>query len=98
MAHDYVEVVLALSEKQCVVEVEHTAGMTALEAVTRSGLLERFPGVASVPLVLGRFGVRIDHDHVLKPGDRVEICRPLRSDPREKRKELWRRGKVIGSH
>lgn len=97
MEPDHVEVVLALPEKQCVVAIEHRDGMTALEAVRRSGLLERFPGVAASPLVLGRFGARIEHDYVVHAGDRVEICRPLRCDPREKRKELSRQGRVIGS-
>jgi hypothetical protein len=33
---------------------------------------------------------------VLAAGDRVEICRPLRADPRQMRRDLVAEGRVMG--
>lgn len=96
MDPDRIEVVFALPDEQCIVGVDYVHGMTASEAVSRSQLAERYPAINESPLVLGLFGVRIPLDHRVKPGDRIEICRPLQCDPREKRKQVSRKGRVIG--
>ena len=96
MDPESVEVVYALPDEQRVVTVKFVAGMTALEAVQRSQLRALYPEITRAPLVLGKFGVAIEHGHRLQPGDRVEICRPLQADPRERRKALARQGLVIG--
>jgi putative ubiquitin-RnfH superfamily antitoxin RatB of RatAB toxin-antitoxin module len=49
-------------------------------------LLEEFPEPAGQPLALGIFGRRIDGRHLLRAGDRVEIYRPLKADPRVARR------------
>ena len=85
-----VEVVYAEPAVQRVVRDAHAPGMTAEQAVRASGLLEELPAIAAGELVLGVFGVRVDGTQVLEPGDRVEICRPLERDPRERRRELAR--------
>lgn len=95
---DRIEVVFALPDEQCIVEVGYVRGLTASEAVARSGLPERYPEIAAAPLVLGLYGARIALDHAVKPGDRIEICRPLKCDPRERRRQLWREGRAIGNH
>lgn len=83
-----VEVVYALPERQRVVElVIPPSGLTAREAVERSGLLVEFPGLAAQPLVLGIFGAVCDGERRLRDGDRVEIYRPLKHDPRTLRRE-----------
>lgn len=92
-----VEVVYATPAKQSVVEVEWEYGLTAIEAVHRSGLIDAFPEIELHPLVLGLFGERITDAHGLEPGDRVEICRPLQQDPREMRSELAKQGDSMGS-
>ena len=91
-----VEVVYALPKEQSVVRLVWRAGFTAGQAVSESGLLARYPEAARTPLVLGRFGARIDDSAALQPGDRVEICRPLLADPRELRRELAGQGRVVG--
>lgn len=83
-----VEVVYALSERQRVVEIEFHEGLTALEAVERSGLLEEFGNLAGRRLDLGVYGQVVRPDHQLAPGDRVEIYRPLLADPRETRRRM----------
>lgn len=60
--------------------------MSAQAAVRASGLLEEFPELASQVLVLGIYGRRVDGQHLLRAGDRVEIYRPLKADPREARR------------
>lgn len=92
-----VEVVYALPDAQHIVTVPHEPGLTAEQAVERSGLPQAFPEIAARELVLGLFGQRIERDRVLDAGDRVEICRPLERDPREQRRELLRHGLVMGA-
>ena len=83
-----VEVAYALPERQRVVVLElPDGGLTAAEAVQRSGLLQEYPQIAEQPLVLGVFGEICAGDRPLRAGDRVEILRPLRHDPRALRRE-----------
>ncbi|RUQ98699.1 RnfH family protein [Legionella septentrionalis] len=64
-------------------------GTTAKEAIHRTGLQEKYPEVASLPI--GIFSKPISPDTVLKTGDRIEIYRPLLVDPKEKRRQRARR-------
>lgn len=83
-----VEVVYALPHLQRVVKLPlPEAGLTAAEAVARSGLVAQFPEIGERELVLAVFGVVREASHVLRAGDRVEILRPLRHDPRALRRE-----------
>ena len=83
-----VEVVYALPGRQFVIALPlEPPGLTARAAVERSGLLAQVPELAAQPLVLGIFGVVCDERRVLRDGDRVEIYRPLRHDPRDLRRE-----------
>jgi putative ubiquitin-RnfH superfamily antitoxin RatB of RatAB toxin-antitoxin module len=92
-----VEVVYALPDAQHIVTVPLEPGLTAGQAVERSGLVKQFPEIGARTLVLGCYGERIEAEHALAAGDRVEICRPLERDPRELRRELLRHGLVMGS-
>ena len=87
------EVVYALRDRQRVVHVRFSEGMTAIEAVETSGLLEVFPELAAGKLDLGVYGRVVQQTHVLRPGDRVEIYRRLTADPREARRRLAAQGK-----
>lgn len=91
-----VEVVYALPDRQRVVCVELTAGMTVTDAVTASGLLEEFPELGGRRLDLGVFGQVVPASRVLAAGDRVEIYRPLKADPREMRRRLAAQGLSMG--
>jgi putative ubiquitin-RnfH superfamily antitoxin RatB of RatAB toxin-antitoxin module len=66
------------------------AGPTAGEAVQASGLLAEFPELRESSLALGVWGRRVDCTQRLRAGDRVEIYRPLRIDPRAARREAAR--------
>jgi len=95
-AYPAVQVLCAMADEQPIVEVEFVPGMTAAEAVDRSGLLARFAASLGPGFVLGVWGVQVDSTFALKPGDRVEISRPLQVDPREMRRDLLRSGRVMG--
>ncbi len=83
--HEVVEVVYALPEVQRVVELPWVPGMTVGQALELSGVLEEFKlDLASAKV--GIFGRLCRLDFKLKPGDRVEIYRPLAIDPREARR------------
>jgi putative ubiquitin-RnfH superfamily antitoxin RatB of RatAB toxin-antitoxin module len=83
-----VEVVYALPERQHLVELDlPTDGLTARQAVERSGLLQALPELATQTLALGVFGEVCEDSRPLRDGDRVEIYRPLKHDPRAMRRE-----------
>jgi putative ubiquitin-RnfH superfamily antitoxin RatB of RatAB toxin-antitoxin module len=82
-----VEVAYALPDRQRVVQLPLRDGMTALDAVQAAGLEREFPEIAGGGLVLGIYGRRVETTQVLQDGDRVEIYRPLKFDPRESRRK-----------
>jgi putative ubiquitin-RnfH superfamily antitoxin RatB of RatAB toxin-antitoxin module len=83
-----VEVVYALPERQRVVRLALPAtGLTAGEAYVRSGLEQEFPELVGQVPALGIYGVPCAAGQSLRDGDRVEVYRPLRSDPRVRRRE-----------
>ena len=63
-------------------------GTTVLEAIERSGILQRFPSIQvdSLSNRVGIFGNIVPLETKLKEGDRVEIYRPLILDPKEARR------------
>jgi putative ubiquitin-RnfH superfamily antitoxin RatB of RatAB toxin-antitoxin module len=91
-----VTVVCAFPNEQSIVELDFEEGLTAQHAVERSGLIERYGSRLDQDLVLGVWGVEVEREFALKPGDRVEISRPLTVDPRVMRRELLDDGRVMG--
>ena len=82
-----VEVACALPDRQALLRLDVPAGSTARQAVERSGSAEQFPEIDVAQAPLGVFGQHVDADHALKPGDRVEIYRPLIADPKAARRK-----------
>lgn len=90
-----VSVAYAERDRQTVIELSVPVGTTAAEAVERSGIRARHPGIpAAAPL--GIYGRIVAPDAVLEAGDRVELYRGLPADPREKRRQLAREGRTMG--
>lgn len=82
-----VEVAYALPHKQHIVAVDVPRGTTAIEAVKASNISHYFDDFeVNEALALGIFSKAIPQKHALSPGDRVEIYRPLKVDPKEVRK------------
>jgi putative ubiquitin-RnfH superfamily antitoxin RatB of RatAB toxin-antitoxin module len=89
-----VSVVYALPDRQALRELELPDSATVAEAVARSGLLEQFPEIRSTPLACAIYGRAVVDSQVLRAGDRVEILRPLRVDPKESRRRAAARGRT----
>lgn len=81
-----IEVAYAKPDSQAVVVLKVPSGVSAEEAVSLSGLLERYPEINQSDLKLGVFGVLCKPEQRLKQGDRVEIYRPLIHDPKQSRR------------
>lgn len=79
-----VEVVLARPERQTVQRVLLPAGSTVQDALAASGLAEELQRAQSGRI--GIYGRAVAAGTVLRDGDRVEIYRPLRADPKELRR------------
>jgi len=92
-----VEVAYAPRDRQTVVCVKLSDGMTALGAVEASGLLRSHEELRGRALDLGIFGRRVPSGEPLRNGDRVEIYRPLTADPREVRRRLAAEGRTKGN-
>jgi len=65
------------------------AGLTAHQVLEVSGWAQRFPEISGEPLTLSVWGRKVDGNQVLHEGDRLEVCRPLRVDPKVARRERF---------
>jgi uncharacterized protein len=64
-------------------------GCTAHMALDQAGWLKAYPELATPALTLGVWGRRVGHAHVLRDGDRLEVYRALRVDPKVARRERF---------
>lgn len=69
--------------------VELPEGATLGQALDRAGWLQRFPEIDSAALALGVWGHKAERSCVLREGDRVEVLRALRVDPKVARRERF---------
>jgi putative ubiquitin-RnfH superfamily antitoxin RatB of RatAB toxin-antitoxin module len=82
-----IEVAYATSEQQALIALDMLEGVTVEQAIRASGLLARFQEIDGADIKVGIFGSVCKLDQPLKQGDRVEIYRPLRHDPKEARRQ-----------
>ncbi|SHL26457.1 RnfH family protein [Halomonas caseinilytica] len=85
-----VEVAFALPHRQRIVSLTLPEGVSAREAVRKADLAQYFPDVPRETFenaALGIFGkaLRDPDRYALQEGDRVEVYRPLRIDPKAAR-------------
>ncbi|KZN15180.1 protein RnfH [Marinomonas sp. TW1] len=82
-----VEVAYALPEKQKIVSLEVEESCTVRDAVRRSNIDVFFPELDVENVKVGIFGkaVRNADQQVLKEGERVELYRELKVDPKQAR-------------
>ena len=85
-----IRVVYALPDRQEIVDVALEPGMDVQTAVERSGLLARFPQPSSAALACAIYGQPVALTREVRPGDRIEILRPLLIDPKEGRRQAAR--------
>ena len=82
-----VEVAYALPEKQRIVKLQVPQGTTVLEAVMQSSMETLFGELTLGPdLKVGVWGKSTTSDRILQAGEREEIYRPLKADPKAVRK------------
>ncbi|UCV16108.1 RnfH family protein [Quatrionicoccus australiensis] len=74
---------IAYSEpgQQIWLNIEVPDESTVAEGIERSGVLKQFPHIDLATQKVGVFGRLVKLDAALKPGDRIEIYRPIIADP-----------------
>lgn len=70
--------------------LELPPGATVLQALQASGLAAGLPALDWGAGTVGVWGRKAQPDDVLQQGDRVEVYRPLRVDPKVARRERFR--------
>jgi putative ubiquitin-RnfH superfamily antitoxin RatB of RatAB toxin-antitoxin module len=91
-----VEIAVALSDVQELITLTLDPGTTVTSAIEQSGIYDRFAGAGLRSLPAGIWGRLVDHDRIVKNGDRIELYRPLQIDPREARRRLAESGRTMG--
>ncbi|MGE3920445.1 MAG: RnfH family protein [Gammaproteobacteria bacterium] len=81
-----VEVVYATDSKQVIKSLLLASQSTVLEAIEQSGLLQTFPEIDLSKVKIGIFSKAVTLQTLLSEGDRVEIYRPLKIDPKQARR------------
>jgi putative ubiquitin-RnfH superfamily antitoxin RatB of RatAB toxin-antitoxin module len=81
------EVCYAGPEGQFLLPVELPPGATLADAINASGLRACVPGLVVDDQHVGVFSKPRTLASALRDGDRVEVYRPLKIDPREARRE-----------
>ncbi len=82
-----VEVAYARPDRQRIVTLQVPEGTTLLEAAKLSGIADLFPEINLDEIDMGIFGkvIKSPGEQSLREGDRVELYRPLKIDPKQAR-------------
>jgi putative ubiquitin-RnfH superfamily antitoxin RatB of RatAB toxin-antitoxin module len=75
-------------------ELDVPAPLTVRDALAASGLLEAHPAIDLATQRVGIWGRRCRLDDSVREGDRIEVYRPLRVDPKEARRLRYRAQKA----
>ena len=70
--------------------VELPAGASVMQALQASGIAAEFPQLDLSTDSVGVWGRKAGLDDVVNDGDRIEVYRPLRVDPKVARRERFR--------
>lgn len=71
------------------VEVDVGVDCTLGQALAQAGWLVQYPEIDAEPLTTSVWGRKAARDHTLREGDRVEVVRSLRVDPKVARRERF---------
>lgn len=80
-------VVFALPQRAYTFAVRVAPGTRVGAAIASSGLFEQLPRLKDQPLEVGIFGRPCTLQDPVRPGDRIEIYRPLQEDPKAARRQ-----------
>jgi putative ubiquitin-RnfH superfamily antitoxin RatB of RatAB toxin-antitoxin module len=90
----YIEVTHAATpEEVIVIPLQVRPGTTVAAAIRLSGILQRCPAIDLNINRVGIFGRPVAAEAHVEDGDRIEIYRPLRADPKEARRRRASRQK-----
>ena len=82
-----IEIVLATPERQVLLALDVDDGSTVADVIALSGIGSQFPDFDLDEMPVGIWGKSVARDSLVRPGDRVELYRPLEVDPREARRQ-----------
>ena len=88
-----VELTYADPEREVLIGFEARSGSSVLDCVERSGLLALVPKLRHARLGFAVFGRRVEPTAPVSEGDRIEVLRHLRIDPKEARRLRARRSR-----
>ena len=91
-----VQVVYATPSHQYCEDVVAPVGSTAREVIEQSQVLEKFTEIDLSFNKVGVYSRLVQLDAVMDDGDRVEIYRSLKADPKTVRRRLAKEGRTIG--
>lgn len=89
-----VSVAFAYADRHTVLSTDVPEGTTLREAIRRSGMLDKHPEIDLDAMRVGVFGKLRDADAPVRQGERIEIYRPLKADPKEARRARALKGKT----
>jgi len=95
-----VSVVYATPKKQWLYETSVARGTSAQELIEYADFMTEVPELNEKDisdLMIGVYADKVELDYLLEEGDRVEIYRPLKADPKEVRRQLALMGKTMGN-
>lgn len=91
-----IEVAYALPDKQTLLAVDVNVDATIEQAIQASGILTMHPDIDLNENKVGIWSRMAKLKDTVKPGDRIEIYRPLIADPKEVRKRRAEKAKEEG--
>lgn len=90
-----IQVIYVDSGGQRITDVQVVEGATVSEVLAASGLPVGAAELAAGGYALSCFGRLVQVGALVREGDRIEIIRPLRMDPKEARRQLAARRPVL---
>ena len=82
-----IEIVYAKPDKQRLISIAVSENCTVLNAIEQSGILTEFPEIDLNNAKVGIFSTPCSLEKIVENGDRIEIYRPLLSDPKDARRQ-----------
>jgi uncharacterized protein len=81
-----VSIAIASPSRQEVLELDLADGATVADAIAAANVEVRHPGFLAEAIEAGVWGTRVAREAVLRDGDRVELYRALKADPKDQRR------------
>lgn len=81
-----IEIIYPTEEVQELMKLVVGDNTTVQQAIVESGILVQFPKLELTKLDVGIYSKKVDLDTVVKNGDRIEIYRPLKIEPKQARR------------